>query len=108
MLEKEESLYIPIKTESIVDGLRYNVDQSEFIADLSLGWFTIYKTQNGRYFITRNQSEQKILDYFFRFDYLMGIKKDITPLSVDEVIKFLEKEKRLDIITREFPDIPNA
>jgi len=97
-----KSEYTPRVIEAIVDGLRYDVNKSEFIADLLPGWFTIYKTTNDRYFITRNKTESIGFDILFRWDYLNGVKNNITPMSHDEIIDFLQKHKRFDIIEKHF------
>lgn len=37
-----------------------------------------------------------------------GFPNDINPVTKEQVIKLLMREKRMDIIWREFPDLPEA
>jgi hypothetical protein len=86
----------------------YDVQKSVLVADIEPGWYSLYKTNNGNYFVTSNKSENPVSDWFFRYDSFAGFTQDINPLTKEEVIEFLNRLKRIDLIKQEFPDLQDA
>lgn len=104
----KKSKYVPKSKMSVVDGFIYDVDYAIFITDFEPGWYSLYKTANGNYFVTSNKSEYPIMDWFFRNDMSNGFPKDINPLTKEQVIELLNRYKMFDILFQEFPKLQRA
>ncbi|MGU3568769.1 hypothetical protein [Paenibacillus sp. D51F] len=108
MIQNKNSQYQPKSLQAVIDNKMYDVTKSELVADLTPGWYSLYKTKKGNYFITKNRSESLIFDLVFRYDALAGFYDDIKPMSQTEVIEFLNKIGEIELIKKEFPSIEDA
>lgn len=103
-----KSQFTPKSNYEVRDNKIYDISKSTFILDFKDGWYSLYKTVNGNYFVAANKSKEPVLEWFFRFDMFEGFKHDINPLPRHKVIELLNKLKRFDIIQTEFPELEEA
>lgn len=108
MIHMLKSEFTPKSSYEVRDNKVYDVNKSTFILDFKYGWYSLYKTKKGNYFVTSNQSKEPVLEWFFRFDLLEGFRHDINPLPKHKVIELLNKLRQFDILQKEFPELEEA
>ena len=99
--------------KSIIDGLRYNTETAEMIADTSascsrsdFSWFeeTLYKTKNGNWFLAGTGGP--MTKYAVPVDQNMRSGGSaIVPIAAEDARQWLEENGELDALETYFADV---